>query len=683
MNGRKRPAGSGGGSPEPEGSGGPGGVGGPGEGRRRLWRFLLLLGAGFLVFTLAQRFLDGSPEGPQIPYTEFQSHLEEDNVSSVTVQGQEIRGVLREPVTRVGEEGDTARYEEFSTFVPPFAGEELMSDLEARGVQVRAQPEGDGSWWPILWMVLPFALLLFLGWAALQRARQQGQGMLNIGKSKAKLYDKEESEGTTFDEVAGAEGAKRELQQVIEFLKEPERFHRLGADIPKGVLLVGPPGTGKTLMARAVAGEAEVPFFSITGSDFMEMFVGVGAKRVRDLFENAKEASPSIIFIDELDSIGRQRGAGLGGGHDEREQTLNQLLSELDGFEPTTDVIVIAATNRPDILDPALLRPGRFDRRVTVHLPTADQRLEILKIHAKDKPLDPEVDLEEIAQGTPGLSGADLENLLNEAALIAAQKDEEKITRDHLEQARDKVLMGLEREGMALTDEEKELLSYHESGHALVAVALPNTDPLHKVTIVPRGRAMGVTQQLPEEERYIYQKEYMLDRLAVMMGGRAAEDLVFDTATSGAEDDLRQATKLARKMVLSFGMSEKIGPISPGGAKEQVFLGEEIAQQREYSDETAREVDEEVRKIVSEAYDRARTVLSENRDALDRLASRLLEEEEVSGKAVLEILNGKPEEESGEEAGAGEEEGSVDADAEHDEDGGGSTAERVSRDAAS
>ncbi|MDX1568091.1 MAG: ATP-dependent zinc metalloprotease FtsH, partial [Longimicrobiales bacterium] len=581
------------------------------------------------------------------------------------------------------EEGDTARYEEFSTFVPPFAGEELMSDLEARGVQVRAQPEGDGSWWPILWMVLPFALLLFLGWAALQRARQQGQGMLNIGKSKAKLYDKEESEGTTFDEVAGAEGAKRELQQVIEFLKEPERFHRLGADIPKGVLLVGPPGTGKTLMARAVAGEAEVPFFSITGSDFMEMFVGVGAKRVRDLFENAKEASPSIIFIDELDSIGRQRGAGLGGGHDEREQTLNQLLSELDGFEPTTDVIVIAATNRPDILDPALLRPGRFDRRVTVHLPTADQRLEILKIHAKDKPLDPEVDLEEIAQGTPGLSGADLENLLNEAALIAAQKDEEKITRDHLEQARDKVLMGLEREGMALTDEEKELLSYHESGHALVAVALPNTDPLHKVTIVPRGRAMGVTQQLPEEERYIYQKEYMLDRLAVMMGGRAAEDLVFDTATSGAEDDLRQATKLARKMVLSFGMSEKIGPISPGGAKEQVFLGEEIAQQREYSDETAREVDEEVRKIVSEAYDRARTVLSENRDALDRLASRLLEEEEVSGKAVLEILNGKPEEESGEEAGAGEEEGSVDADTEHDEDGGGSTAERVSRDAAS
>ncbi|MFW5904780.1 MAG: ATP-dependent zinc metalloprotease FtsH, partial [bacterium] len=599
------------------------------------------------------------------------------------VQGQEIRGVLREPVTRVGEEGDTARYEEFSTLVPPFAGEELMSELEAREVQVRARPEGDGSWWPILWMVLPFALLLFLGWAVLQRARQQGRGMLNIGRSRAKLYDKEEAEGTTFDDVAGAQGAKRELQQVIEFLKEPERFHRLGADIPKGVLMVGPPGTGKTLMARAVAGEAEVPFFSITGSDFMEMFVGVGAKRVRDLFENAKETSPSIIFIDELDSIGRQRGAGLGGGHDEREQTLNQLLSELDGFEPTTDVIVIAATNRPDILDPALLRPGRFDRRVTVHLPTADQRLEILNIHAKDKPLDPEVELEEIAQGTPGLSGADLENLLNEAALIAAQNDEERITREHMEKARDKVLMGLEREGMALSDDEKELLSYHESGHALVAVALPNTDPLHKVTIVPRGRAMGVTQQLPEEERYIYQKEYMLDRLAVMMGGRAAEDLVFDTATSGAEDDLRQATKLARRMVLNFGMSEKIGPISPGGAKEQVFLGEEIAQQREYSDETAREVDEEVRKIVSEAYERARSVLSENRDALDRLASRLIDDEEVSGKAVLEILNGRPEDRDAEDGteDAAEEPDASGASEEQTEDE--SAEEPVSRDAAS
>jgi len=643
VNGRQPPTGSGG-----PPSGGPG-AGGPGRGR--IWRLLLLLGAGFLVFTLAQRFLGlGEADGPRIPYTEFRSHLEGDNISSVVVQGEEIRGVLREPVTRVGEEGDTARYEEFSTYMPSFGDEGLLQELESRGVQVRAEPASDGGWWPIIWMVLPFALLLFLGWAALQRARQQGQGMFNIGKSQAKLYDKEESEGTTFDDVAGAEGAKNELQQVIEFLKEPERFHQLGAEIPKGVLMVGPPGTGKTLMARAVAGEAGVPFFSITGSDFMEMFVGVGAKRVRDLFEKAKEASPAIIFIDELDSIGRQRGAGLGGGHDEREQTLNQLLSELDGFEPTSDVIVMAATNRPDILDPALLRPGRFDRRVTVHLPTAEQRVQILRIHAKDKPLDPDIDLEELAKGTPGLSGADLENLLNEAALIAAQEDQDRITRRHLDQARDKVLMGLERQGLALTDEEKELLAYHEAGHALVAVALPNTDPLHKVTIVPRGRAMGVTQQLPEEERYIYQKSYMLDRAAVMMGGRAAEELVFDTATSGAQDDLRQATSLARKMVLDFGMSEKIGPISPGGRKEQVFLGEEIAQQREYSDETAREVDQEVKKIVDEAYGRAREVLEEHRDTLDQLASLLIEEEEVSGSKVLELLNG------GEAAGAGEEE---------------------------
>ena len=632
------------GRPRKQGPGGEDGGAGAGEpdgGRARLWRFVLFLLLGTVVFAVTQRFFGaGGAEGPRISYTQFREHLSQDRLERVVVRGEEIRGVLRAPARRTGAEGDTTRYNRFVTYLPSFGDEELLADLEARGVEVETQPAQDGGWWPILWMVLPFVFLLLLGWMAVRRMRQQGQGVFNIGKAQAKLYDKEEDERTTFDDVAGAEGPKKELQQIIEFLKEPERFHRLGAEIPTGVLLVGPPGTGKTLMARAVAGEAGVPFFSISGSDFMEMFVGVGAKRVRDLFESAKEASPSIVFIDELDSIGRQRGAGLGGGHDEREQTLNQLLNELDGFEPTTDVIVMAATNRPDILDQALLRPGRFDRRVTVHAPTAEQREKILEIHAKDKPLDPDVDLSEVAQGTPGLSGADLENILNEAALIAARDDKSRITREELDEARDKVLMGLEREGVVLTDEEKEMLAYHEAGHALVAAVLPHTDPIHKVTIVPRGRAMGVTQQLPEKEKYIYEKEYMLDRAAVMMGGRASEDLVFETATSGAQDDLRQATRLARKMVLDFGMSEKLGPVSPGGRREQVFLGEEIAQQREYSDETAREVDEEVQRLVREAYDRARTVLEEHREVLDGIAERLMEEEELDGRQVLDLLNG-------------------------------------------
>ncbi|HSR42443.1 MAG TPA: ATP-dependent zinc metalloprotease FtsH, partial [Longimicrobiales bacterium] len=528
----------------------------------------------------------------------------------------------------------------FTTYVPSFGDEELLDELRVQGVEVETRPAQDGGWWPIVWMVLPFLFLLLLGWMAIRRMRAQGQSMFSIGKAGAKLYDEEKAEKTTFDDVAGAEGPKKELQEVIEFLKDPERFHRLGGEIPRGVLMVGPPGTGKTLMARAVAGEAGVPFYSITGSDFMEMFVGVGAKRVRDLFETAKQTAPAIVFIDELDSIGRRRGAGLGGGHDEREQTLNQLLSELDGFEPNDEVIVMAATNRPDILDPALLRPGRFDRRVTVHLPTTEARLEILRIHAKNKPLAPEVDLEKVAQGTPGLSGADLENLLNEAALIAARRGADRIANEDLDEARDKVLMGLEREGIALTDDEREMLAYHEAGHALVAAVLPNTDPIHKVTIVPRGRAMGVTQQLPEREKYIYEKEYMMDRAAVMMGGRAAEELVFETATSGAEDDLQQVTKLARKMVLDWGMSEALGRMSPGGRRQQVFLGEEIAQQREYSDETAREVDKEVQRLVEASYRRAREVLEEHRGALDRMAERLIEEEELTGDQVLEIVDG-------------------------------------------
>jgi cell division protease FtsH len=387
-----------------------------------------------------------------------------------------------------------------------------------------------------------------------------------------------------------------------------------------------------------VAGEADVPFFNITGSDFMEMFVGVGASRVRDLFEDAKKASPSIIFIDELDSIGRTRGAGLGGGHDEREQTLNQLLSEMDGFEPNTEVIIMAATNRPDILDPALLRPGRFDRRITVDLPTMKDRVEILKIHSRNKPFAPDIDLERIARGTPGFSGADLENLLNEAALLAARQDKDAIELADLEDARDKIMLGLERANMALSEEECELIAYHEGGHALVAVFTPHADPVHKVTIVPRGKAMGVTQQLPEKEKYIYPREYILDRLAVMMGGRAAEEIVLDTNTSGAENDLKQATNLARKMILDWGMGETLKQVAFGGQRQQVFLGEELSHRREYSETTAREIDEEVKKILSEAYERARRILDKHRDELDQLVDVLIEKEEISGDKVLELL---------------------------------------------
>jgi cell division protease FtsH len=544
---------------------------------------------------------------------------------------------LKEPAEKEIEDSEPVTYTNFITYLPSFGDEELLSQLEGQEVEVETRPGQNFSWWTILLNLLPFALLIGLGYLLFRRTRTQGQGIFSMGRSQAKLYDRTE-EGTTFDDVAGAQGAKTELREIIDFLKGPERFQRLGGEIPKGVLLVGPPGTGKTLLARAVAGEAAVPFFSITGSDFMEMFVGVGASRVRGMFEDAKKAAPSIIFIDELDSIGRRRGAGLGGGHDEREQTLNQLLSELDGFEPNENVIVMAATNRPDILDPALLRPGRFDRRITVDLPTMQARLEILRIHAQNKPLATDVDLKNLARGTPGFSGADLENLLNEAALLAARKDKMLIELEDVEEARDKIMLGLEREGLALTDEECRLLAYHEGGHAVVAAVLPNADPVHKVTIVPRGRAMGVTQQLPKGDKYVYQREYMLDRLAVMMGGRAAEELVLGTATSGAENDLKHATQLARKMVLDWGMGERFRHIALGGEREQVFLGEEIAQRREYSETTAREVDEEIKAILEESYERATGTLQEHRNGLDRLADALLDEEEISSEDILEII---------------------------------------------
>ena len=595
----------------------------------------------FLIFLLIGPWISKQygAKGTQISYSAFRKQVEMGNVTKVTVEGEKISGEFKNPIKKQGSGNEMVSYKEFYTYLPSFGDEKLLPMLENQKVDVITEPRKDVSWWgQILVAVLPFLLLIGLGILLLRNFQAgRGQGIFSIGGSRAKLYEGSK-EKTTFRDVAGAHGAKVELQEIIEFLKNPERFQRLGGKTPKGVLLIGPPGTGKTLLARAVAGEAGVPFLSITGSDFMEVFVGVGASRVRDMFNEAKRMAPSIIFIDELDSIGRQRGAGIGGGHDEREQTLNQLLSALEGFEPNENVIVMAATNRPDILDSALLRPGRFDRRITVDLPSLKDRTEILKIHARNKPLADDLNLEEVARGTPGFSGADLENLLNEAAILAARKNKERIEAEDIDQATDKILMGLERENIVITDEERRLLAYHEAGHAVVAVLLPNADPIHKVTIVPRGRAMGVTQQLPKGEKYIYPKEYMMDRLAVMVGGRAAEEVVEQTATSGAEEDLKQATRLARKMVLEWGMSESLGEMAVGDGHETVFLGHEIAQRREYSEATAKEVDEEIKKILRQSYEQAKEMLRKHREGLDRVAEELIEKEEISGKEVMELV---------------------------------------------
>ena len=628
---------------------GPGGQwpGGQGPGSPQLPKFNWTL-----IFWLLILFLILGPllskqvgvKGTQLSYSSFRDQLEAGNVDKVTVEGEKISGEFKKPLKEKDPQhkGKEVSYKNFYTYLPSFGDDKLLSLLQAQKVDIVTEPEKNVSWWGrLLTGFLPFLLLIGLGVLLFRRFRGGlGQGIFSMGASRAHLYDREKQK-ITFDNVAGNHGAKTELQEIIGFLRDPSRFQRLGGRTPKGVLLIGPPGTGKTLLARAVAGEADVPFFSITGSDFMEVFVGVGASRVRSMFTDAKKMAPSIIFIDELDSIGRQRGAGIGGGNDEREQTLNQILSELDGFEPNENVIVIAATNRPDILDSALLRPGRFDRRITVDLPSLNDRVEILKIHSRNKPLARNVDLEEVARGTPGFSGADLENLLNEAAILAARKNKKKIGPKDVDEATDKILMGLERENLAITDEERRILAYHEAGHSVVAVVLPNTDPIHKVTIVPRGMAMGVTQQLPEKEKYIYPKEYMLDRLAVMMGGRAAEEVVQGTATSGAAEDLKQATRLARKMVLEWGMSETLGQMALGDGHENVFLGHEIAQRREYSEATAREVDVEIKKILKQAYDQAVKVLKNHRSGLDRVAQDLIEKEEITGKEVIELVKMK------------------------------------------
>jgi len=571
-------------------------------------------------------------QGPQartvISQTEFYDRLDDGQVTEVRITGDEfgyqIEGKLKDGTA-------------FSTYT--VKDEKLLAELREKGVTVEAERPRDGTFLVSLLSWAP--MLLFIGvWIFFMRQMQSGGNKaLSFGKSRAKLLTPS-SKKVTFADVAGCEEAKEELQEIIEFLKDPQRFQRLGGKIPKGVLLMGPPGTGKTLLARAIAGEANVPFFSISGSDFVEMFVGVGASRVRDLFEQGKKNAPCIIFIDEIDAVGRHRGAGLGGGHDEREQTLNQLLVEMDGFESNDGVILIAATNRPDVLDPALLRPGRFDRRVVVGRPDVRGREEILLVHAKRIVLGGDVDLSVIARGTPGFSGADLANLVNEAALLAARKGKKKVEAEDFEIAKDKVIMGVERRSLIISEEEKRNTAYHEAGHALVAFLEPHADPLHKVTIIPRGMALGVTQQLPEDDKHTYTKEYLLATLSVMMGGRAAEEMFMGHQTTGAGNDIERATELARKMVCEWGMSEKIGPLTFGKRDEQIFLGREIARHRDYSEATAIEIDREVRKIVTDAWERARSLLAENRDALVRLAEALLEREVLDAEQIRILVEG-------------------------------------------
>ncbi|MGM0786236.1 MAG: ATP-dependent zinc metalloprotease FtsH [Thermodesulfobacteriota bacterium] len=618
-----------------------------------MWIFLAV------VFVLLGWSMYASRAGPEaISYSSFVEQLEAGNVEKVTVKGDKITGTLREKARKPPQEGSGglwggsagkdekqenggekgAAYEHFITYLPSFEDPGLVEKFREQEVEVETRPESDTNWWYLILTMVPFAILIWLIYAQFRQFQgQSGEGLFSIGKSKARLYDRSQ-ESTRFDDVAGAEGAKTELAEVVSFLKEPGKIRDLGAAVPRGVMLVGPPGTGKTLLARAVAGEADAPFFSITGSDFMEMFVGIGAKRVRSLFEDAKKNAPSIIFIDEIDAIGRRRGAGLGGGHDEREQTLNQLLSELDGFEENQNVIVMCATNRPDVLDPALMRPGRFDRKIVVDLPTTEDRRKILEIYSLNKRMAEDVDLDSLARGTPGFSGADLENILNEAALLAAREGKDRIDNEAIEQARDKILMGLVRQGLALTDEEKKMVAYHEAGHAIVGASLRYADPVHKVSIVPRSQSMGATQQLPEGEKYIYHRQYLADRLAVMMGGRAAEMLVFDTATSGAANDLQSATQVARRMVLEFGMSGRFEHMALGSQGREVFLGEELGKTREYSEATAKEVDQEVEALLSKAFSRARQILEKQRDAVDGLAELLIEQEEVPGQKVYELV---------------------------------------------
>ena len=584
-----------------------------------------------LIFFLFQMFQGPGQRTAQeaLAFSDFLASVESGDVRDVTIKGSNITGHFREGRS-------------FATYAPNDPN--LVGTLSKKGVRITAAPSEDESMTLMGYLLNWFPMLLLIGvWIFFMRQMQAGSGKaMGFGKSKARLLT-EKSDRVTFEDVAGIDEAKQELEEIVEFLKDPHKFQRLGGKIPKGCLLVGPPGTGKTLLARAIAGEANVPFFTISGSDFVEMFVGVGASRVRDMFEQGKKNAPCIIFIDEIDAVGRHRGAGLGGGNDEREQTLNQLLVEMDGFESTEGVILIAATNRPDVLDPALLRPGRFDRQVTVPNPDILGREQILKVHMRKVPLGPDVKPRVIARGTPGFSGADLANLVNEAALLAARTGRRVVTMMEFEAAKDKVLMGTERRSMVMTDDEKKLTAYHEAGHALVGISMPKCDPLHKVTIIPRGRALGVTMNLPERDRYSYSKIELESRIAMMFGGRMAEELVFgkENITTGAGNDIQQATGMARRMVTEYGFSDKLGPLRYTDNDEEIFLGHSVTQHKNVSDATARLIDEEVRNLIEEAETKARDILTEKMEELHTLAKALLEYETLSGEEVNALLKGE------------------------------------------
>ena len=568
------------------------------------------------------------PREPEISFSRFIQAVEEGRVNEVTIQGQNIHGRYK------GERGGLG--EGFKTFAPKDA--DLVRTLREKGVDIEARPEDNEPWYLVAIVQWAPMLLLVGVWIFFMRQMQVGGGKaMSFGKSRAKLLS-ENTHKVTFADVAGIDEAKEELEEIIAFLKDPKKFTKLGGRIPKGVLLVGAPGTGKTLLARAIAGEAGVPFFSISGSDFVEMFVGVGASRVRDLFVQGKKNAPCIIFIDEIDAVGRHRGAGLGGGHDEREQTLNQLLVEMDGFETNEGVILIAATNRPDVLDPALLRPGRFDRRVVVPRPDVKGREGILKVHTRKVPISEDVNIELLSRQTPGFAGADLENLVNEAALLAARKNKDRVAMADFEIAKDKVMMGAERRSMIISLEERRITAYHESGHALVAKLVPDADPVHKVTIIPRGMALGLTQQVPLDDRHTYSREHLLGQLAVFFGGRAAEELALGSMTTGAGNDIERATELARKMVCEWGMSDKLGPMTFGKKEEEIFLGRDFTQKVDYSEQTAIQIDAEVRRVLLEAYERAKLFLRRNVEVLHKMAETLLERESIDGSDIDEIL---------------------------------------------
>jgi len=611
---------------------------------RLIWFGILLMA---ILFVSQALF---APRQKMIPYSQFKQKVRQEQVAEVTLQGRQVTGQYKsgaDPSTdkssRQAEADQT-----FETVVPSVEDPDLMNLLEKHDVTIHVKSTKQSWFVNLLIAVLPWIIIIgaFLYFSKRFQDRMGGGagggggGVFGFGKSKAKQFEKSMSD-IQLDDVAGLENTKKELQEIIGFLKDPDRYRSLGGKLPKGALLVGPPGTGKTLMARAVAGEADVPFFSISGSEFIEMFVGVGASRVRDMFDRAKKDSPAIIFIDEIDSIGRVRGTGVGGGHDEREQTLNQILNEMDGFSPQESVVVMAATNRPDVLDPALTRPGRFDRQITLELPQKNARIEILKVHTKHVTTGEDVDLETVANRTVGFSGADLENLVNEAALLAARKEKDKVEAEDFDQARDKILMGIEREEM-ISEDEKEIIAYHESGHALMAKLLPGADPLEKVTIIPRGRALGATEQTPEEDRYNLTRRYLLDRVTIMLGGRAAEQVQFDEVTTGAGDDLQKVTQIIRRMVTQWGMSEKVGSVAFQYGSSHPFLGRELGSQKDFSEDTAKIIDDEVRRLVDECANKAVETLQTHKNQLDALARALLEQETLSRDEVDKIIGEAP-----------------------------------------